>query len=59
MWAQKTVEKGDVTSKHLVGMTIDRFLINTGSMQLFGSQFKKPDYLKGCYCIEAVEPSFL
>ena len=37
---------------------IDRYLINIGKKQLFGSQYFYDDSTAPCYCIEQVEKNF-
>ena len=38
LWAKKAVELGDSKQKWLAAAGIDRFLVNTGHRQLFGTQ---------------------
>lgn len=57
VWAQRAVEHGDESQKHLVALAIDRYLVSTGRKQLFASQFSK-NADSACLCMEPVEPSF-
>ena len=57
LWSKKAYELGDKKSKKMMALAIDRYLINIGHKQLFGSQaFKLSDEL--CYCLQPVESSF-
>ena len=57
IWARRAIELGDESQKSLSGLGIDRYLVNTGRMQLFASQATKVNGSK-CWCLEQVEPSF-
>jgi hypothetical protein len=52
LWARRAVELGDTQQKHMVALTIDRYLVKSGKKQLFGSQ---ATFMNGCYCMEPVE----
>lgn len=56
MWSKRAVELGEPKQKGLMAMGLDRYLVNSGQKQLFASQATKP--LKGCWCLQAVEPTF-
>ena len=59
LWAKRAVELGDQSQKRLMALGIDRYLVNIGQKQLFGSQASKPDLNpKSCYCLQQVEGSF-
>lgn len=59
IWAKRAVELGDVKQKRLMALGLDRYLVNTGHKQLFGSQATKPDLNPGtCWCIQQVEKTF-
>jgi hypothetical protein len=57
LFAKRAVELGSTTDKDMMANGIDRYLINKGRKQLFGSQALLP---KGetCYCLAQVESSF-
>lgn len=57
VWSRRAVELGDKSQKSMMALSIDRYLVNVGEKQLFGSQASKPDE-KSCWCIHQVEPSF-
>lgn len=57
IWAKRGVELGHAQSKHLVALTIDRYLVNTKRKQLFGSQAVKPQG-EDCWCLYPVEAAF-
>ncbi len=60
LWAKRAVELGDASQKVLMAWGIDRYLLNVGHKQLFGSQFLKQKALdpKGCWCLNQTEASF-
>lgn len=60
MWAKRAVELGDEKQKRLMGLAIDRYLVNTGHKQLFASQATKTDIRdpNSCWCLQQIEPSF-
>ena len=58
VWANRAVQLGDLNQKSLVAMTIDRYLVSIGKMQLFGSQAYASAATGWCYCLESVESSF-
>lgn len=60
IWAKKAAELGDKSGQGLAALAIDRYLINTGRKQLFGSQafMKVTEKKKTCFCIQDVEASF-
>ena len=58
VWASRAVALGDLNQKHLVTLTIDRYLISIGKKQLFGSQAYASEATGWCFCIEPVESSF-
>jgi hypothetical protein len=59
LWAKRAVELGDPSQKRMMALGIDRYLINIGKKQLFGSQATKGDTSPdGCWCLQQVEESF-
>jgi hypothetical protein len=57
IWSKKSYELGNIKSKELMALAIDRYLISLGHKQLFGSQaFKLSDDI--CYCLQPVETTF-
>jgi hypothetical protein len=58
LWSKRAVELGDNSQKHLMALGIDRYLMNLGQRQLFGSQAKKIKADDICWCLFPVEPSF-
>lgn len=56
-WASRAVALGDPSQKDMMALAIDRYLINTGKRQLFGSQASRP-YGSACFCMAPVEASF-
>ena len=59
MWSKRAVELGDQSQKRLMALAIDRYLVNIGRKQLFGSQASKPDMKPNtCWCLEKIESSF-
>lgn len=59
VWAKRAVELGDPSQKRVMAMGIDRYLVNIGRKQLFGTQATKPDTRAGtCWCLQAVQPGF-
>ena len=60
VWAKRAVELGEGNQKSLMGLAIDRYLVNTGHKQLFASQANKVDIKNpnSCWCLQQIEPSF-
>lgn len=59
LWAKRAVELGDASQSRLLALGIDRYLINIGQKQLFGSQASKPDFKSDtCWCLSKIERSF-
>lgn len=58
IWANRAVQLGDLTQKSLAALAIDRYLVDIGKKQLFGSQFYGTESGGWCYCLVPVEPSF-
>ena len=60
MWAKRAVELGDEKQKRLMGLAIDRYLVNISHKQLFASQATKTDVSNpnSCWCLQQIEPSF-
>jgi hypothetical protein len=57
LWAQKARELGGgKQARSLAAMGIDRYLINTGRRQIFGTQFSMT--AGRCLCLEEVEETF-
>lgn len=59
IWAKRAVELGDTKQKRMMALGIDRYLVNSGHKQLFGSQVSKPDSKpETCWCLEQVEKTY-
>ncbi len=58
IWSKRGVELGDSSQKHLMALGIDRYLMNIGQKQLFGSQAKKLKMDDACWCLFPVEKTF-
>jgi hypothetical protein len=58
LWALRAVGLGDESQKHLVALTIDRYLVSIGKKQLFGSQAYQSNAQGECFCLQPVESSF-
>ena len=58
IWSQRAVELGDPSQKHLMALGVDRYLMNLGQKELFGSQAKKINFDDLCWCLAPIEPSF-
>jgi len=58
LWAKRAVELGDASQKRLMGMGLDRYLVNIGKKQLFASQAYKLSEEGACWCLQPVERSF-
>lgn len=59
VWAKRAVELGDPGQKRMMALGIDRYLVNVGRKQLFGSQATKSDFKSdSCWCLQQVEKSF-
>lgn len=59
LWSKRAVELGDSKQSRLMAFGIDRYLVNTGRKQLFGSQASKPDLKpETCWCLEQVERAY-
>ena len=59
IWAKRAVELGDVTQTSLIAKAIDRYLINIGQKQLFGTQADRPGPTEAtCWCLAQIESSF-
>lgn len=59
LWAKRAVELGDASQSRLMEMGIDRYLVQSGKRQLFGTQLGKPSLdPKACWCMEELEVSF-
>jgi hypothetical protein len=57
IWSSRAVTLGDESQKNLMGLGVDRYLVNIGQKQLFASQANKKNTSK-CWCLQQVEPSF-
>lgn len=57
-WSKRAVELGDTKQKRMMGLGLDRYLVNTGQKQLFASQASKHNNTGDCWCLEPVERSF-
>jgi hypothetical protein len=58
VWSKKAVDLGDQSQRYVVALGIDRYLVNIGHKQLFGSQAIKEDPAGPCWCLLAIEPDF-
>ena len=59
IWAKRAVELGDATQNSLIAKAIDRYLINKGQKQLFGTQVDRPGATEAtCWCLAQTEPTF-
>lgn len=59
IWAKRAVELGDLTQQRMMALGIDRYLVNIGKKQLFGSQATKDGSdAEACWCLQQVEESF-
>ncbi len=60
IWAKRAVELGDIQQKQLMALGIDRYLVNIGQKQLFGSQATKAGLTsdKSCWCLQQIEKTF-
>jgi len=60
LWAKRAVELRDASQQVLMAWGIDRYLLNIGHKQLFGSQFLKQNALDpgGCWCLNQTEAAF-
>jgi hypothetical protein len=57
IWSRRGVELGDKSQERMMALGIDRYLVNIGQRQLFGSQATKPNESK-CWCLQRIEKSF-
>lgn len=57
LWAKRAFDLGEKKASHLMALGIDRYLVNLGKKQLFGSQAFKPGP-HDCWCLDQVEPTF-
>jgi hypothetical protein len=59
IWAKRAVELGDPSQQRMMALGIDRYLVNIGKKQLFGSQATKDgSNVEACWCLQQVEESF-
>lgn len=58
IWSKRGVELGDASQKRMMGLGIDRYLVNIGKKQLFASQAYKLGENGACWCLQPVERSF-
>ncbi len=59
LWAKRAVELGDPSQQRMMALGIDRYLVNLGNKQLFGSQATKDSFeAEACWCLQQVEESF-
>jgi hypothetical protein len=58
LWSKRAVELGDTSQKRMMGLGLDRYLVNIGKKQLFASQATKPNGTNTCWCLQPVEKSF-
>ena len=59
LWSKRAVELGDENQKRMMALGIDRYLVNIGQKQLFGSQATLPDFKpETCWCLQKIEQSF-
>lgn len=57
IWSKRGIELGDKSQERMMALGIDRYLVNVGQKQLFGSQATKPSESK-CWCLQKIEKSF-
>jgi hypothetical protein len=57
IWSKRAVDLGDTSQKRMMGLGIDRYLVNIGQKQLFASQASKP-LDSACWCLEQVEETY-
>ena len=57
LWSLRSVQLGDKRNTDGVAVAIDRYLVNTGHKQLFGTQAKAIPGKKGCFCMQQSETS--
>lgn len=57
LWSKRGVDLGDSSQKRMMALGIDRYLVNIGHKQLFGSQATKPGP-EACWCVQQVESSY-
>jgi hypothetical protein len=58
VWVKQAIKLGDDTKASLRNYIIDRYLVNIGYKQLFGTQAKKLDIRDECWCLYPTEPTF-
>ncbi len=58
IWAQRAVTLGMPSAKDLAALTLDRYLIDIGHKQLFGSQAFCSQLTNNCFCMQEVETTF-
>jgi hypothetical protein len=59
IWSKRAVELGDLTQKRTMALGIDRYLVNIGQKQLFGSQAFLADFKpETCWCLQQIETSY-
>ncbi len=59
IWSKRGVELGDANQERMIALGIDRYLVNIGKKQLFGSQATIPDMKSNqCWCLQQVETNF-
>ena len=51
IWSKRAMELGDESRSNLMALAIDRYLLNTGRKQLFGSQADRPGN-SPCACMQ-------
>ncbi|MEN9722446.1 MAG: hypothetical protein RJB38_432 [Pseudomonadota bacterium] len=58
LWSKRAVELGDPSQKKMMAMALDRYLINSGQKQLFGTQAFSLLQNTSCWCLQPVERAF-
>ena len=59
IWSKRGVELGDAKQKRMMALGIDRYLVNIGHKQLFGSQATRTGPTEvSCWCLQQIEKAF-
>lgn len=60
IWSKKAADLGDINGKYFSTAALDRYLVETGKKQLFGTQSiaQKTKDNKNCFCVYDIEPTF-
>lgn len=57
IWSKRGVDLGDQKQNSMVGLGLDRYLVNSKHKQLFASQARKMNGSE-CWCLQPIEESF-